>query len=79
MLKVLISEIPKGAEFSVTTSSATPIPRPPWVPAGFGWIAADMDDRVIFLSPGRPLIASGAAGLISKLTQKGFILNNDDE
>ena len=79
MLKVLLSEIPQGAKFSVTTSSAAPIPRAPWVSNGFGWIAADMNDRVIFLNSGRPLIASGAAGLISKLTQKGFILNNDDE
>lgn len=79
MLKVLLSEIPKGAEFSVTTSSAAPIPRPPWVLNGYGWIASDSSDQVIYLNPRSPLIASSAARLIEKLTKKGLVFHIDDE
>jgi hypothetical protein len=79
MVTVLLSEIPRGSFFSVTTSSAAPILRPPWVLNGYGWIASNSDDQVIYLNPGRPLIASSAARLIEKLTQKGLFFHTDDE
>ncbi len=79
MLTVLLSEIPRGSIFSVTTSSAAPIPRPPWVLNGYGWIASDSDDQVIYLNPSSPLIGTSAAQLIEKLTKKGLVFHTDDE
>ena len=79
MLTVLLSEVPKGTIFSVTTSCAAPIPRPPWVSSGFGWIASTPDDQVIYLNPSSPLIESSPDSMIRKLVKKGLVMECDDE
>lgn len=79
MQTVLLNQLPKGSAFTVTTSSAAPIPRPPWVQNCFGWIAADRDDKVIYTAPGSPLVAASAKALAKRLIKSGLVLHIDDE
>ncbi len=79
MQTVLLNQLAQGSALTITTSSAAPIPRPPWVRSHFGWIACDLHDQVIYTAPGSPLVAASARGLTKRLIKSGLVLHIDDE